>query len=83
MPSNAQSGPVWNDILTHYIRCQWTLPRRSQEHADRRSRAKKFVYLYLMNYAKTQLEFVILAVNTFVNDTDDPNPLVQALVIVQ
>lgn len=26
---------------------------------------KKLVYLYLMNYAKTQPEIVILAVNTF------------------
>ena len=34
-----------------------------------------------MNYAKTQPELVILAVNTFVKDTDDPNPLVCALAI--
>lgn len=27
---------------------------------------KKLVYLYLMNYAKSQPELVILAVNTFV-----------------
>lgn len=42
---------------------------------------KKLVYLYLMNYAKTQPELVILAVNTFVKDTNDPNPLVRALAI--
>ena len=42
---------------------------------------KKLVYLYLMNYAKTQPELVILAVNTFVKDTYDPNPLVRALAI--
>ncbi|KAH6912000.1 clathrin binding protein [Coprinopsis sp. MPI-PUGE-AT-0042] len=42
---------------------------------------KKLVYLYLMNYAKTQPELVILAVNTFVKDSDDPNPLVRALAI--
>jgi len=42
---------------------------------------KKLVYLYLMNYAKTQPELVILAVNTFVKDSDDPNPLVRALSI--
>ncbi|CAG8640648.1 27_t:CDS:10 [Funneliformis mosseae] len=42
---------------------------------------KKLVYLYLMNYAKTQPELVILAVNTFVKDTDDPNPLIRALAI--
>ena len=42
---------------------------------------KKLVYLYLMNYAKTQPELVILAVNTFVKDTDDSNPLIRALAI--
>ncbi|KAI9270566.1 adaptin N terminal region-domain-containing protein [Phascolomyces articulosus] len=42
---------------------------------------KKLVYLYLMNYAKTQPELVILAVNTFVKDSDDPNPLIRALSI--
>lgn len=42
---------------------------------------KKLVYLYLMNYAKTQPELVILAVNTFVKDAEDVNPLVRALAI--
>ncbi|KAG8215400.1 adaptin N terminal region-domain-containing protein [Butyriboletus roseoflavus] len=42
---------------------------------------KKLVYLYLVNYAKTQPELVILAVNTFVKDSEDPNPLVRALAI--
>lgn len=42
---------------------------------------KKLVYLYLMNYAKTHPELVILAVNTFVQDTEDPNPLVRALAV--
>ncbi|KAG8803729.1 beta-adaptin [Serendipita sp. 400] len=42
---------------------------------------KKLVYLYLMNYAKTQPELVILAVNTFVKDSDDSNPLIRALSI--
>lgn len=42
---------------------------------------KKLVYLYLMNYAKTHPELVILAVNTFVQDSSDPNPLVRALAI--
>ncbi|GAA6064151.1 hypothetical protein JCM10212_000224 [Sporobolomyces blumeae] len=40
---------------------------------------KKLVYLYLQVYAKTQPELVILAVNTFVKDTEDPNPLIRAL----
>ncbi|KAJ3271359.1 hypothetical protein HDV01_006864 [Terramyces sp. JEL0728] len=42
---------------------------------------KKLIYLYLINYAKTQPELVILAVNTFVKDSDDPNPLIRALAI--
>ncbi|CAO3702658.1 unnamed protein product [Rhizopus stolonifer] len=41
---------------------------------------KKLVYLYLMNYAKTQPELVILAVNTFVKDSDDPNPLISIVI---
>jgi len=36
---------------------------------------------YLMSYAKTQPELVILAVNTFVKDTEDANPLIRALAI--
>lgn len=42
---------------------------------------KKLVYLYLMNYAKSHPELCILAVNTFVQDAQDPNPLVRALAI--
>jgi AP-1 complex subunit beta-1 len=42
---------------------------------------KKLVYLYLMNYAKTHPELCILAVNTFVQDTEDPNPLIRALAV--
>ncbi|KAH9056437.1 Adaptor protein complex beta subunit [Lactarius vividus] len=42
---------------------------------------KKLVYLYLINYAKTQPDLVILAVNTFVKDSDDHNPLIRALAI--
>ncbi len=42
---------------------------------------KKLVYLYLINYAKTQPELTILAVNTFVKDSQDPNPLIRALAV--
>eukprot|EP00117_Sycon_ciliatum_P021503 scpid30341/ scgid18829/ AP-2 complex subunit beta; AP105B; Adapter-related protein complex 2 beta subunit; Adaptor protein complex AP-2 subunit beta; Beta-2-adaptin; Beta-adaptin; Clathrin assembly protein complex 2 beta large chain; Plasma membrane adaptor HA2/AP2 adaptin beta subunit len=42
---------------------------------------KKLVYLYLMNYAKTQPDMAIMAVNTFVRDCDDPNPLLRALAV--
>uniref|UniRef100_A0A915MEC3 AP complex subunit beta n=1 Tax=Meloidogyne javanica TaxID=6303 RepID=A0A915MEC3_MELJA len=42
---------------------------------------KKLVYLYLMNYAKSQPELAIMAVNTFVKDCEDPNPLIRALAV--
>ncbi|KRY13365.1 AP-2 complex subunit beta [Trichinella patagoniensis] len=42
---------------------------------------KKLVYLYLMNYAKTQPDLAIMAVNTFVKDCEDPNPLIRALAV--
>lgn len=42
---------------------------------------KKLVYLYLMNYAKSQPELVLLAVNTFCKDTEDPSPLIRALAL--
>jgi len=33
---------------------------------------KKLVYLYLINYAKSQPDLALLAVNTFVKDANDP-----------
>ena len=42
---------------------------------------KKLVYLYLMNYAKTQPDLAILAVNTFSKDCEDSNPLIRALAV--
>jgi len=42
---------------------------------------KKLVYLYLMNYAKSQPDMAIMAVNTFARDCDDPNPLIRALAV--
>ena len=41
---------------------------------------KKLVYLYLMNYAKSQPDLAIMAVNTFVKDCSDPNPLIRSAV---
>nr|XP_022344232.1 AP-1 complex subunit beta-1-like [Crassostrea virginica]XP_022344233.1 AP-1 complex subunit beta-1-like [Crassostrea virginica] len=42
---------------------------------------KKLVYLYLMNYAKSQPDMAIMAVNTFVRDCEDSNPLIRALAV--
>ncbi|CAJ0562728.1 unnamed protein product, partial [Mesorhabditis spiculigera] len=42
---------------------------------------KKLVYLYLMNYARSRPDLAILAVNTFIKDSEDANPLIRALAI--
>jgi AP-1 complex subunit beta-1 len=42
---------------------------------------KKLTYLYIMNYAKSQPEQAIMAVNSFVKDCQDPNPLIRALAV--
>lgn len=40
---------------------------------------KKLVYLYLINYAKTQPDLALLAVNTFVKDANDPVSILSML----
>lgn len=40
---------------------------------------KKLVYLYIINYARSNPDLVILVINTFVRDAADPNPLIRAL----
>jgi len=42
---------------------------------------KKLVYLYIINYARSQPDKAILIVNTFQKDARDPSPLVRALAI--
>jgi len=42
---------------------------------------KKLVYLYMINYAKSQPDLAIMGVNTFRRDANDPNPLIRALAI--
>ncbi|KAF8821901.1 putative beta adaptin protein [Cardiosporidium cionae] len=42
---------------------------------------KKLVYLYVINYARSQPSLAILAVNTFRNDSMDANPLIRGLAI--
>eukprot|EP00742_Colponemidia_sp_Colp-10_P000826 GILJ01000896.1.p1 GENE.GILJ01000896.1~~GILJ01000896.1.p1 ORF type:complete len:928 (+),score=203.16 GILJ01000896.1:51-2786(+) len=43
---------------------------------------KKLVYLYIINYAKSQPDLALLAVNTFCKDSQDPsNPLIRALAV--
>lgn len=42
---------------------------------------KKLVYLYVINYARTQPQATLLAVNTFQKDAQDDNPLIRALAV--
>ena len=42
---------------------------------------KKLVYLYVINYSKSQPELAILAINTFRKDSLDPNPIIRALAV--
>ena len=42
---------------------------------------KKLVYLYVINYAKSNPDLTLLAVNSFVKDTADTNPLIRALAV--
>ncbi|KAH0792447.1 Adaptin N terminal region family protein [Histomonas meleagridis] len=42
---------------------------------------KKLTYLYFVNYAETEPEEAIMAVNTFIQDSQDLNPLVRALAV--
>ena len=78
-------GKVWNDISEISVLIisdvSGLFPDVLKNMQTDDLEQKKLVYLYLMNYAKTQPELVILAVNTFVKDADDPNPLVRALAI--
>jgi len=42
---------------------------------------KKLIYLYIINYARSQPDKAILVVNTFQKDASDKSPLVRALAI--
>jgi len=42
---------------------------------------KKLTYLYLMTYSAHEPEQAIMAVNTFIQDSQDSNPLVRALAV--
>ncbi|OHS95153.1 Adaptin N terminal region family protein [Tritrichomonas foetus] len=42
---------------------------------------KKLTYLYLVHYSEQEPEQAIMAVNTFVQDSQDMNPLVRALAV--
>ncbi|KAI9016772.1 adaptin N terminal region-domain-containing protein [Hyaloraphidium curvatum] len=42
---------------------------------------KKMVYLYLIHYSKSKPDLAVLAINAFIRDSIDPNPLIRALAV--
>lgn len=42
---------------------------------------KKLIYLYLVNYSTQEPEQAIMAVNIFIQDSNDPNSLIRALAV--
>ena len=42
---------------------------------------KKLIYHYLVTYSSQEPEQSIMAVNTFIHDSEDPNPIVRALAV--
>lgn len=52
-----------------------------QDRADLRKTCYPQVYLYIINYARTQPELALLPVNSFCKDTQDLNALIRALAV--
>ncbi|RYG45762.1 hypothetical protein EON67_10270, partial [archaeon] len=50
-------------------------------HAADNVEVKKLVYLYLISYAKSNPDLTIMAVNSFVKDSEHTSPLIRALAI--
>lgn len=42
---------------------------------------KKLIYIYLVNFSKNEPEQSIMAVNAFIKDSEDPNPIIRALAV--
>ncbi|GAB4857410.1 hypothetical protein Ancab_015319 [Ancistrocladus abbreviatus] len=64
-------GKDVSSLFTNVVNCMQT------ENLE----LKKLVYLYQINYAKSQPDLATLAVNTYVKDSQDPNPLIRALAV--
>ena len=58
-----------------------TLPSLPRAAPADNVEVKKLVYLYLINYAKSNPDLTIMAVNSFVKDSEHPSPLIRALAI--
>ncbi|KAH0787799.1 Adaptin N terminal region family protein [Histomonas meleagridis] len=66
-----RSGENMRQLFSYMLRCVNT---------DDLS-LKKIVYLYLINYSSQEPEQTIMAVNTFVQDSQNPNPIIRALAV--
>ncbi|OHS95058.1 Adaptin N terminal region family protein [Tritrichomonas foetus] len=42
---------------------------------------KKLIYIYLVNFATSEPEQAIMAVNCFIKDSENPNPIIRALAV--
>ena len=42
---------------------------------------KKLIYLYIINYARSNPDFALLAINSFTKDATDSNPFTRALAV--
>ena len=71
---HAVANPLSSFGALHPLRC----PDRP---APDSIEIKKLVYLYLINYAKSNPDLTIMAVNSFVKDSEHPSPLIRALAI--
>ncbi|KAJ3126526.1 AP-2 complex subunit beta [Nowakowskiella sp. JEL0407] len=60
-------SPLFHDVIT----CMQLPPLE----------IKKMVYLYMINYARQKPDMAAVAINSFVRDVADPNPLIRALAI--
>ncbi|OHS94026.1 Adaptin N terminal region family protein [Tritrichomonas foetus] len=66
-----RSGENVGSLFTSMLRCVHTEDIQ----------LKKLVYLYLVTYSTQEPEQSIMAVNTFIHDSEDPNPIVRALAV--
>ena len=65
-------GKNVSDLFSHVLKCVET----------QNLELKKLVYLYIINYAKSQPDLTLMAINTFRKDsTERVNPLIRALAV--
>jgi len=64
-------GTDVNDLFPDMVNCIQTMDIE----------LKKLVYLYLINYSKSNPDKAFMAVNTFIRDASNPNALIRALAI--